>query len=183
MSLYSMLAAAKTLGSKDGDYFNADQQGVVVFHRPIFKEDRRSGKKTVILVSEILEAHAKVADAKVQAPGTKVKKIYAISKRDWAIDELKTDLLHVLGVDPKTISDEQLEETFAVAFEGEEVNGKRSGVGELTGIAANFDTTSKPREGKVTLTQIYFKAASDELNSPEKVAQRREKILASEPKK
>lgn len=170
MSMFKVLAAslakAKTLGRNDGDFFNPDQQGTLIIHELVHNVN--GVKQSVILVGEILESHAKTPDAKVQAPGTKVKKVYALSKRDWAMDELKTDLLGVAGVDEKTVSPADLEEMFAQVFNPEERI--------LEGVAVNFNTSKKERDGKQTLTKIYFNEAKGDINGQEQLAKRRAEI-------
>lgn len=160
MSMFKQLAAslakAKSLGRNDGDFFNPNQQGTFVIHELIHNVN--GVKQSVILSGVILESHAKTPDAKLQAPGTKVKKIYALSKRDWAMDELRTDLLAIAGVDEKTVSQADLEEMFEEVFDPE----KRI----LDGVAVNFNTSEKVREGKQTLTKIYFSEAKGDINDP-----------------
>lgn len=171
--LASSLAKAKTLGRNDGDFFNPNQQGTFVINELIHNVN--GVKQSVILTGTILESNAKTADAKVQAAGTKVKKIYALSKRDWAMDELKTDLLAIAGVDEKTVSPAELEEMFGQAFDPEQR--------VLEGVAVNFNTSVKEREGKQTLTKIYFSEAKGDINGQEQLSKRRAEIVASRVKK
>lgn len=178
MSLYSMLANAKTLGSKDGDFFTPGQQGLLVITKLIYQV--KKAKQTAIIVGKILESHAKDAEGKVQNPGTKVKKVYALSKFDWAIDQLKTDLLKMAGVDEKTLSPNDLEQVFKEAFgETDEMGTGVCKNGALLGVVVSFDTSKVERPGKQTLTNIHFGEVSSEpgqLNDPVKVAERRKEI-------
>lgn len=179
MSLFSMLANAKTLGSKDGDFFAPGQQGLLVITKLIYQQ--KKAKQTAIIVGKILESHAKDAEGKVQNPGTKVKKVYSLSKFDWAIDQLKTDLLKMAGVDEKTLSPNDLEKVFEEAFGATDEMG--TGVckgGALLGVVVAFDTSAVHREGKQTLTNINFAEVSSEpgqLNDPAKVEERRKELL------
>lgn len=146
-NLYAMLADAQTQGSSDGDYFQPNQQGSIVIHKLIDKQ--KAAKRSVILVAEILESNAKVAGAVVQAPGTKVKKIYALSKYDWAINELKTDLVNAIGADEKSLSKNDIGEIFKNVFEGN----------ALAGVVVNFNSSEMKRDGKPTLTKVVFSEA------------------------
>ena len=189
MSLYKMLSKAQTKsrGGKDGDYFNAHQQGVMVITK--LEYFKIKAKEMVILAGVVFESNAKQADAKLQPPGTKVKRIYPLSKRDWAIDDLRTDLLSIAGTDEDSMSPAQLEEMFADAFEGSVPEGskERPGVGDLIGVACTFNTVLKEREGKHGITNVYFDVVEPEnedgsggLNDNELVSARKKKILAGE---
>lgn len=178
--LYKMLANAKRQGNNDGDFINPGQQGVFCIEKLIFQETPL--KKTAVLVASIVESHAKDATAKLQAPGTRVKKIYPLSKYEWVANELMTDLLNIAGVDEKTISPVELEGVFADVFEGSAgPDGKRSGVGALVGVQCTFNSKAVERAGKHNLTKVYFGEVSSEPgepNDPAKVAERRAAILA-----
>jgi hypothetical protein len=183
-----MLAGAKTLGAKDGDYFAPGQQGIFCVTKLIWKINKKKAKQTVIIVGKIIESHAKDADGKVQNPGTKVKQMYLLSKYDWAIDRLKTDLLRMAGIDEKTVSEEELETMFDEAFGKPPEDPKdESGIcvgGELLGVCVAFDTSTIERTGKTSITNITFREVSSEegqMNHPDKIAERR-KELAEEVK-
>jgi hypothetical protein len=188
MSLYSLLAAAPTRGTKDGDFFLPNQKGSMVLHGVIYLN--KGPKQTAILVGEIVDSHAKVAGAKTQAPGTKVKKVYALSKREWAIAELKTDLVRIMGLDEKALAPNQIAEIFADVFEGEaDKDGKRGGPNIeksiLRGVITGFDTSQVDRSAKraagnagaVDLTDINFFEISAG-NTAEEVAARKTKMDA-----
>lgn len=185
MGLGAMLASAKTLGSKDGDYFAPGQQGAFVVTKLVWKINKKKAKQTVIIIGKILESNPKEAGGKVQTPGTKVKVIYQLSKYDWAIDRLKTDLLRIAGIDEKTVSEEELETMFDEAFGKPPEDPKdESGIctgGELLGVCAGFDTYTIDRsdKGKQSITNITFSEISSEpgqMNDPEKVAERRRQL-------
>lgn len=185
-----MLASAKTLGSKDGDYFAPGQQGVFVVTKLVFKINKKKAKQTAIIVGKILESNPKEAGGKVQTPGTRVKNIYQLSKFDWAADRLKTDLLKMAGIDEKTVSEDELEVMFDEAFGKPPEDPKdESGVctgGALLGVCVAFDTYTVDRsaKGKQNITNISFGEISGEegqMNHPDKVAERR-KELAEEAK-
>lgn len=164
MNLYQELAEAKTRGSSDGEFFNPDQQGSLVIHKIV--DHMKASVRTVILVGEVLESNAKTTDAIVQKPGTKVKRIYQLSVRKWAIDELKTDLVRIIGIDEKSLSANEIGEMFKEVFENQ----------MLTGVVTNFNTKKKLRPGKVTLTEIEFSEPAGDINAPEKVTERKKAI-------
>lgn len=161
MSLYSMLAEAQTQGSKDGDFISPNQQGVLLLHGVIHHS--RGTKQSAILVGEIVESKAKIAGAVVQTPGTKVKKVYALSKFDWAINELKTDLVRIMGLDEKKLSPAQVEEIFADVFEGAERKGPKIENSVLRGCLCAFDTSviDRSAKGKEPLTKVSFGEVSE----------------------
>lgn len=162
-NLYSMLAEAQTQGKSEGEYFNPGQQGSILIHKII--DHQKGAKRSVILLSEIVESNptsAKYA-AKVQTKGTKVKKVYALSKYDWAINQLKTDLISMAGIDEKSVSPAQLTEMFKEVFE-EKV---------LEGVICNFRTEELERKDKTSLTQVYLSEAPESQNTEEKLKERR----------
>jgi hypothetical protein len=159
-----MLADAKTRGSKDGDFINPNQQGALIIHKLI--DHQKAAKRSVILVAEVLEASAKVAGAQVQAPKSKVKKVYSLSKYDWAIDELKTDLINMSGADEKTLSKNAISEMFKEVFENN----------ALAGVVVGFEASELKREGKPTLTKVNFSEVTGDINSPEAIAARAKTI-------
>lgn len=142
--LYGALADAKMQGTQDGDYISAGQRGSIVIHA--VKDISKGLKKTVILIGEILESHPKEAGAFLQKPGTPIKKLYPLTKWDWVIDELKTDLVNITGADAKTMSPEDLKLMFKGVFEDK----------MLRGVVANFDAKLVKREGKPDLTKVSF---------------------------
>jgi hypothetical protein len=166
-----MLAGAKTKGGTDGDWILPKQQGTIVVRE--FKEINNGLKKSVLFVGEVLESHAKEAGAVTQPAGTRVKIIYALSKRDWAIDNLKTDIVNMTGIDEKSLSPKDLAELFRVIFVD----------GSMTGYAVNFSselkTTDKDGKPRATpLTKVYFREATGEINEESAVKARAEKIKA-----
>lgn len=175
--LYSMLADANRQGGSDGEFIKSDTQGSIILHKLIVKTNKL--KKTVILVGEILEAHATVAGVQPQLPGCKIKQIYQLTKYEWAIDNLKTDLLNIIGIDEKGMSPEDVTELFACAFEGEaDKDGKRPGVSAFKGAVANFRgyKVTDRGEGKPDLSKVTFSEAKGEINSREAIAARAAKI-------
>ena len=145
MGFYEELAGAKTRGgASDGDYILPNQTGTLVIHRLINKQT--SLKRTVILVGEILTSRAKVEGAKLQPKGTKVKKIYALSKFDFHINMLKTDLVRIVGADEKEMTPKQVAELFKAVFED----------GQLKGVVCSFDSFTKLREGKTGIDSCNF---------------------------
>lgn len=169
MSFYDTLAAAKTKGSSDGDYILPNQTGVVMFHGIINKQNDL--KRTVILIGEIVSAKSKVAGGPVQAPGTKVKKIYSLSKWEFHMDMLKTDLINICGLDEKNMSPAQVAEMFRRVFE----------LGALKGVVAGFSSTQKLREGKASIDVTYFNHLDESAgNSDEQIAERAAKIAEQE---
>jgi hypothetical protein len=178
--LYGLLAEraktkdARRIGGNDGEFFAPDTKGQFVINKLILKKGKL-GKKTVILVGQILEAHATEAGARVQLPGCAVKQLYMLTKYEWAIDSLMNDLLNIIGVDEKSMSPEDLEELFTSAFEGEKnEKGDRPGVSAFRGCAANFRgyTVTERGEGKKDLDKVEFSEAKGEINSPEKIKER-----------
>lgn len=155
MSFYDDLAGAKTRGASDGDYFLPDQTGTLVIHGLINKQTTL--KRTVILLGEIVEAKSKLANGPVQAPGTKVKKIYSLSKFTFHMDMLKTDLIRILGMDEKTVTPQQVSDIFRSCFEG----------GALTGVMAGFSSSQKLREGKVPINEVYFSHVDESAGNAE----------------
>lgn len=176
--LYSMLADANRQGGSDGEFIKADTQGSMVLHKLIVKNNKL--KKTVILVGEVLTSDATVAGVTPQLPGCKVKQIYMLTKYDWAIDNLKTDLLNIIGVDEKGMSPDDVKELFACAFEGEkdEKTGVRPGISAFRGAVANFRgyKVTDRGAGKPDLSKVSFSEAKGEINSPEAIAARAAKI-------
>lgn len=143
-NLYELVANAKTQGTSDGDYFLSNQQGAMVVEKLI--EKTTGLRKTVILAGTILEAHPKKAGGQAQTPGTKVKKIYSLSKYDWAIDELKTDIVKMSGIDEKSLSPNDVASMFKEVF----VNDA------LKGVVVTFNSRDVVREGKPTLCKVDF---------------------------
>lgn len=178
-SLYEALAAAKTKGSSDGDYFNPNQKGVVLLHG--VKLIQKATKQTAIIIGEIVESNAKVAGAKLQTPGTKVKRIYPLSKYDWAIDDLKTDLVRIMGLNEKDLAPNAIASIFKDVFEGTAEAGGGKGPdfekGILRGVLVGVDTSVYDRssKGKVDLTNVNFFEV--EGNTPETVAKRVKEII------
>lgn len=172
--LYGLLARAKTQGGSDGEFIKANTQGSVVIEKLIVKTTGL--KKTVILVGSILTADATEAGVSPQLPGCKVKQLYMLTKYDWAIDALKTDLVNIIGIDEKGMSPEQVEEMMACAFEGEmnEKTGERPGVSAFKGCVANFrGYLVKDRgAGKPDLSKVSFSHAEGEINSEANIAKR-----------
>lgn len=156
MSLYSMLAEAKTQGSKDGDFVLPNQKGVLLLHGALYVN--KGVKQSAILVGEVVESNAKLAGATVQTPGTKVKKIYSLSKFDWAINELRTDLVRIMGLDEKSLSPAQIEEIFADVFEGAARKGPNPEASILRGVLCGFDSSviDRSAKGKEPLTKVSF---------------------------
>lgn len=178
--LYGLLAErakttdARRKGGNDGEFIYPDTKGQMVINKLILKKGKL-GKKTVILVGNILEAHATEAGAKVQAPGAPVKQLYMLTKYEWAIDNLMNDLLNIIGVDEKAMKPEDLEELFTCAFEGEaDEKGERPGVSAFRGTVCNFRgyTVTDRGEGKKDLDKVEFSEAKGEINSEEKIAAR-----------
>ena len=178
--LYGLLAErakttdARRKGGNDGEFISPDTRGQMVIDKLILKKGKL-GKKTVILVGKILEAHATEAGAKVQLPGCAVKQLYMLTKYEWAIDNLMNDLLNMIGVDEKQMKPEDLQELFTCAFEGEEdEKGVRPGVSAYRGCVVNFRgyTVTDRGEGKKDLDKVEFSEAKGEINAPEKIAER-----------
>lgn len=178
--LYGLLAErAKTKdvrrnGGNDGEFIAPNTKGQMVIDKLILKKGKL-GKKTVILVGKILEAHATEAGARVQLPGCAVKQIYMLTKYEWAIDNLMNDLLNIIGVDEKAMSPADLEELFTSAFEGEKnEKGERPGFSAFRGCVANFRgyKVTDRGEGKPDLDKVEFSEAKGAINAPEKIAER-----------
>lgn len=171
--LYGLLARAKTQGGSDGEFIKANTQGSVVLEKLIVKTTGL--KKTVILVGHILEANATEAGVQPQLSGCKVKQLYMLTKYDWAIDALKTDLVNIIGIDEKAMSPEQVEEMMACAFEGmKNDKGVRPGVSAFKGCVANFRgyKVTDRGAGKPDLSKVTFSHAEGEINSEENIAKR-----------
>lgn len=165
MSFYDDLAAAKTNGTSDGDYVAPGQVGTVLLHGVINKQT--STKRSVILVGEIASAKAKVSGATTQNAGTKIKKIYSLSKYDWHLNMLKTDLINIVGASEKDMTPKQVAEMFKDVFEG----------GALKGVLCSFDSFSKAREGKAAIDGCNFGHLDEKQgNSEKEIAARAGKI-------
>lgn len=165
MSFYDDLAAAKTNGSNDGDYIAPGQTGSILIHGMINKQS--STKRTVILVGEVASSKAKVSGAVTQTPGTKVKKIYSLSKYDWHLNMLKTDLINIVGADEKDMTPKQVAELFRDVFESN----------ALKGVLCSFDSFSKAREGKAAIDGCNFDHLDEKQgNSEKEIADRAAKI-------
>ena len=160
VDFYSTLAGAKTQGESDGDFILPDQQGSIVVHKFILKQKQL--KTTVIFVGQILESNATKAGALVQMPQAMVKNLYLLSKYDWAIDHLKTDMVNMLGVDEKEMSPAKLAELFKDVFED----------GQMKGAVVNFRSYEITRPGKPTLTKVLFSEAVGDVNSEKAIAAR-----------
>lgn len=175
--LYGMLANANRQGGSDGDFIKADTQGSMILHKLIVKKNKL--KVTVIMVGEILTADATEAGVQPQLPGAKVKQIYMLSKYDWAVDNLKTDLLNIIGVDEKGMKPEDVEDLFACAFEGiADKDGNRPGVSAFKGCVANFRgyKVTDRGAGKPDLSKVTFSEAKGEINTEAAIAARAAKI-------
>jgi hypothetical protein len=165
MGFYDDLAAEKSGGSSDGDYILADQTGVILLHGVINKTTGL--KKTVILVGEIVKAQAKVQGGPVQAAGTKVKKIYSLSKFEFHLKMLKTDLVNITGLDEKEVTPKQTAELFQGCFESD----------GLKGVLCSFSSFSVKREGKPNIDKVVFGHMSEKQgNSDEEIAKRAAEI-------
>ena len=156
MSLYSLIASAQTQGSKDGDFILPNQKGILLLHGAIYLN--RGVKQTAIIVAEVVESNAKIAGATVQTPGTKVKKIYSLSKYDWHINQLKTDLVRIMGLDENELSPKQIEDIMADVFEGSARKGPDINESILRGVLCGFDssTLSRADKGKTDITKVAF---------------------------
>lgn len=174
---YGLIAAAKTQGGSDGEFIKANTQGSIVLEKLILKVTGL--KRTVILVGHILEANATEAGVQPQLPGCKVKQLYMLTKYDWAIDALKTDLVNIIGIDEKNMSPEEVEEMMACAFEGmPDEKGVRPGVSAFRGCVANFRgyKVTDRGPGKPDLSKVSFSHAEGEINSQENIEKRAAEI-------
>lgn len=170
---YGLIAKAKTQGGSDGEFIKAKTQGSIVLEKLILKTTGL--KKTVILVGHILEANATEAGVTPQLPGCKVKQLYMLTKYDWAIDALKTDLVNIIGIDEKGMEPEQVEEMMACAFEGvANEKGERPGVSAFKGCVANFRgyVVTDRGPGKPDLSKVVFSHAEGDINSSENIEKR-----------
>jgi len=165
MSFYEDLAAAKTNSRNDGEFFLGNTAGTVVLHGILNKQSTL--KKTVILFAEILESKAKLAGGPTQTKGTRVKKIYSLSTYEWHLNELKTDLVNIVGADEKSMTPNQMAELFKDVFEAN----------QLKGVLAGFNVTKKAREGKTALDKTYFSHIDEQHgNSEAEIAERAKSI-------
>lgn len=164
-NLFDMLEAAKIKGSRDGDYFLPHQKGLMVIERLIDLD--QANKRTIILVGEVLESNAKVSGAATQPAGTKVKRLYPLSKREWAIDDLKTDIVKICGADPKKMTGEEIKAMMRDCFAVQNAKGEyeSSETAALCGVVVTFDTTlneTKKDGSKRTtpIVNVFFGEAS-----------------------
>lgn len=163
------VAKAQDAAPSDGDYLNADQQGVILVHS--FSLHKGTKGQSGILTGEIVESSPKVQGALVQKPGTKVKRIYSISKfPEVALQHLKRDTLAICGIDPSDLKPSEFEELLAGIFREN----------TMRGVLAGFNTaTGRPRPGKATITDVRFNHIDGEAKgSPNSDAEVEKRIKA-----
>lgn len=179
----SALNPEKRRKTRDSEWFSPDTQGSMVIHE--FSDISKDMKRQAIIVGEIIESHPRVAGALAQAPGTLVKKLYPLSTFAWAIDKMMNDICDITGVDPATMTADDLKGLFHNVFEGK----------ALRGVVVNFKTqletvnkkTKQKREQP--LTSVYFiepkgpvdadgAPVGEHINAPEKIAARAAKLPA-----
>lgn len=155
MGFFEDLANAKTREQGGGAYFFPNQTGTLLIHGLVQRS--ANFKTSVILVGEIVKSFARVPNAPVQPPGTVVKSIYVLSSQPWKIDQLKTDLVGIMGI-PKDLGEKELAGMFGAAFND----------GALKGVLCGFETWTKKREGKIDITQIKFSHLDETMGNSEK---------------
>jgi len=152
-SFLTMVAKAKASSNNDGDFFNANLRGVCDIER-LFQHNGEKGT-SVILTATILSCEPKVEGASAHKPGSKVKKIYSISKFPTvAPGQLKGDILAIMGLKEDDLSAKDIEGLLGEIFEESGSPGF-----ELRGYRVGFDTRviDRSAKGKDAITGVIFK--------------------------
>ena len=171
MSFLSMIAKAKASNQNDGDFFLPNLKGVITIER-VFQHTGDLGT-SVILTGIVEECEAKVSGATTHKVGSKVKKVYAISKFPTvAPGQLKGDLLSISGDKEEDLSAKDVEAMLGAIFED-----SSSPMFELRGIRCTFDSRviDRSKKGKDSITGVKF---GNMEQSPEEVAARKKDIDA-----
>lgn len=171
MSFMKMVANAKASKSNDGDFFLPDIKGVMDIER-IYEHNGDKGT-SVILTGTVVSCEAKKTGAPTHATGTKVKKVYSISKYPTvAPGQLKGDLLAIDGLNEDDVSNKDFEGLLSEIFTND-----KSPMFELRGYRVGFDTRviDRSKKGKENLVGVAFKHIE---NKPEEMAERAKAIAA-----
>lgn len=153
MSFLDMVAKAKASGTRDGDFFFANVRGEMEIER-IFKHEGENGT-SVILVGTVLKCEGKSNDTKMHTVGSKVKKIYSITKYPKAaLSQLKGDILNIMGLEESKISESDFRGLLEEIFEDSSSSGF-----EFRGYVTAFDTRviDRSAKGKEPITGVAFK--------------------------
>lgn len=171
MSFLKMVAKAKASNNNDGDFFLPDLKGEMDIER-VFQHEGDKGT-SVILVGTVVKCEAKKSGVPVHSVGSKVKKIYSISKYPTvAPGQLKGDILAIDGLKEDDLSAADVEGMLGAVFEDD-----KSPMFELRGYRVGFDTRVIDRSAKKkdNLTGVNFKHLE---NKPEEMAERKKAIDA-----
>ena len=148
-----MIAKAQGTSSNDGDYFFPNVNGIIDIQR-LFQHNGVKGT-SVILEATVVECKPSVEGARVHTPGSKVKKVYSLSKYpEMHHGMLKTDILRIMGIKEEDLSVKDMEALLGEIFE----DSKSPGF-ELRGYRAAFSSKESDRsaKGKSPITSTYFK--------------------------
>lgn len=172
MNLHEQLAKLAANPEKrrtnyDNDFFAPYQRGKFLITKIV--NHSKGLKTTVILEGKILEATSTREGVVPQAPGTNVKKVYALSKFEFHMDMLMNDLLNIGGFTGKE------DNTSAYIKTALDDNA-------LCGVVAAFKTdlsTTNKKTGQVRttpITEVHFSALEKE-NEEAQVEARKKEIL------
>lgn len=173
MSLHQMLAKMSSGEQRrqnfDSEFFLPHQRGKVLITG--LKTISKNLKTSVILEGKVLESKITKEGAVSQPEGTKVKKVYSLSKFEFHQQMMMNDLLDIAGFtgkeDPK-----ELETYFKGALDD----------GALVGVVTAFKTeqnTHNKKTGVVRdtpITEVHFSALEAE-NDGVEVEKRKAEIL------
>jgi len=165
----SMVAKSKANKSNDGDFFLPDCKGVCTIER-VFQHNGDKGT-SVILTATVDSCEGKKDGVTKHSVGSKVKKIYSISKFPTvAPGQLKGDILAIDGLNEDDLSNSDMEGVLGAIFEDE-----ASPMFELRGYQTAFDTRviDRSAKGKTSITGVIFKHIE---NKPEEMLARAKAI-------
>lgn len=154
MGFKDLIKNAKASSAYGGEFFMPDTRGTIVVdsltHHKGFKGE------TCVLEATIVTSEPNVSGGKSQTPGTKVKKLYLLTKYpEVAPGQLQRDILSLVGLDPSDVTPDQMDTILAQVFD----DPKSEGYG-LRGVKAQFEAKNIDRsdKGKTPVTSIMFRA-------------------------
>lgn len=159
---------------KNVEYFPVNLTGTYLIHKMF--EHNGLGGTSVIVEGEVVEAQSKVAGGFTPKPGTKYKKVYALSKYPTvAPGQLKSDILNICGLDEETITKKDLVNVMSDIFKNE-----KSSMYRLSGVLVNFNTKTIDRsaKGKTDLTSVKFTHIPETSGNSEKEVETRRARVA-----
>lgn len=168
MNLHETLAQLSSSDARrqqhDSEFFNPGQRGVLVISAV---KTLQKGLKTSVILEGVIElSEASKEGAALQKAGTKVKKIYSLSKFDFHTNMMMNDLLDIGGFTGKE-GKEELAKYFSAAMNQNALRGVICGF--RTELNAVNKKTGQAREKPIT--EVFFSHIS-QLNDEADIAAR-----------